>query len=112
MRSQGWEHGAPLALVGWLGALDIAHFLWVRRQSLFQQSPGRALGSIAGLGLWLALAGRASSAPRTPLTRRVARAGGAGNIALYLVHLRVGKGRLRALPGAVLGAAALIGSRN
>ncbi len=112
MRSPTSGHGERLALIGWLGAVDIAHFVWARRHSLFQQSPGRALGSIAGLGMWLALSGAANAAPRAALTRRLARACGAGNIALYLVHLRVGKGRLRALPGAVLGASALLSSRN
>lgn len=112
MRSPTSGHGARLALVGWLGVMDIAHFVWARRHSLFQQSPGRALGSIAGLGMWLALSGAATAAPGSALTRRLAQAGGAGNLLLYLIHLRVGKGRLRALPGAVLGAAALLSSRN
>jgi hypothetical protein len=101
-----------LAAVGWLGAADIAHFVWIRRRSLFRQSPGRAAGSIAGLGMWLAMGGAASAAPRSGSTRVLARACGLGNLILYAVHLRVGKGRLRALPGAVLGAAALLRSRS
>ena len=112
MRSRASGDRVRLAILGWLGALDVANFVWVRRHSLFQQSPGRAIGAVVGLGMWLALGGAANAAPRTALTRRLARACGAGNIALYLIHLRVGKGRLRALPGAVLGAAALRSSRN
>ncbi|MGC8473030.1 MAG: hypothetical protein ACP5PW_01295 [Candidatus Dormibacteria bacterium] len=112
MRSQTSGHRARLAILGWLGALDVAHFVWVRRYSLFQRSPGRAIGSVAGLGMWLALGGAATAAPGSALTRRLARAGGAGNLILYLIHLRVGKGRLRALPGAVLGVASLLSSRG
>jgi hypothetical protein len=112
MRSPSPGQVTGLAVVGWLGAADVAHFVWVRRRSLFRQSPGRAVGSIAGLGMWLALGGAASAAPRSGPARVLARGCGVGNLILYAIHLRVGKGRLRALPGAVLGAAALLSSRD
>jgi hypothetical protein len=112
MRSQSFGQATGLAAIGWLGAADTAHFVWARRRSLFRQSPGRAAGSIAGLGMWLAMSGAASAAPRSGPARVLARACGVGNLLLYAVHLRVGKGRLRALPGALLGAAALLSSRG
>jgi hypothetical protein len=112
MRSPSTSEVTGLAVIGWLGAADIAHFLWRRRRSLLSKSPGRAAGSIGGLGMWLAMGAAASAAPRGGPTRMLARACGVGNLVLYAIHLRVGKGRLRALPGAVLGAAALLSSRD
>jgi hypothetical protein len=102
----------PLAVIGWLGAADVAQFVWARRRSLFQTAPGRAVGSILGLGMWLSLGAAASAAPRHGLTRGLARACGEGNLILYAIHLNVGKGRARALPGALLGAAALWQARR
>ncbi|MDA8394360.1 MAG: hypothetical protein M0T72_03815 [Candidatus Dormibacteraeota bacterium] len=112
MRSRSPDHTGGLAAVGWLGAADATQFVWARRHSLFEESPGRAAGSLAGIGMWLALGVAASAAPLSGRARGLARACGAGNLVLYAIHLRVGKGRVRALPAAVLGAAALLTSRR
>ncbi|MHB1527368.1 MAG: hypothetical protein ACYCZN_14040 [Candidatus Dormibacteria bacterium] len=106
---------SALTWVATLGAADIAAFLSARRDTLFAKSPSRAAGSVAGLVLWTALrvscrlsASRPESSRRQRLTTGLALACGLGNLSLFAVHLRLGRGRLRSLPGAVLGAVALV----
>ncbi|MHB1575222.1 MAG: hypothetical protein ACYCX9_01720 [Candidatus Dormibacteria bacterium] len=103
-----------LATASLLGTLDVASFLLTRRQVIFRESLGRALGSVTGLVLWSSLAG-AGWAERRGRGKRLlggvvtylAVACGAGNLALMVVHFKVGKGRGRALLGGSLGAIAL-----
>lgn len=106
------RRSVPLAVIGWLGVADVAEFLWVRRHSLFRQAPGRAAGSLLGLALWAALAATSTVAPESRPARLVARVCGVGNLGLYAIHLKVGKGRTRAVPGAILGAAAILRTRH
>jgi hypothetical protein len=102
-----------LVLVSLLGALDVASFLRSRWRSLFRASSGRALGSIVGLLLWsglaaCALAERSSRRhrPRSAITTCLAAVCGLGNLSLMVIHLKVGKGRARAIVGGMLGALA------
>lgn len=76
----------PAAL---LGAADTAAFIATRR-SLFRENPGRAGGSVALLGLWLAGAGAARAEhPGRPAKALVA-ALGAANAALLGAHVKAG----------------------
>ncbi len=106
---------SALTWVAALGAADIAAFLSARRGTLFAKSRSRAGGSVAGLVLWTALrascrlsASQPESSRRQQLTTGLALACGLGNLSLFAVHLRIARGRLRSLPGAALGAVALV----
>lgn len=113
--SRPTDPASPPRLLTGISALavaDIAAFVWSRRQSLLRGAPGRASGSAALLGLWSALAVCSSLARRrdrgwTRASNWLAVVCGNASLALMAVHLKVGKGRARALPGAVLGVAAL-----
>jgi hypothetical protein len=103
-----------LGTVAVLGATDLTLFIWPRRRTLFRSSPGRAGGSAAGLILWSALA--AACLPNRSSTRSRLRSWliialglvcGTGNLGLAGIHFKIGKGRARSLPGAVLGACCL-----
>ncbi|HUY55027.1 MAG TPA: hypothetical protein VMV23_07695 [Candidatus Nanopelagicaceae bacterium] len=109
------DENSALTWVAALGAADIAAFLAVRRTSLLAKSRSRASGSAVGLLLWTGLrisSRRAGSRPASSqwrsLTTALALTCGLGNLLLFTVHLRIGKGRLRSLPGAALGSAALV----
>jgi hypothetical protein len=106
--------GTDLTAIAVLGAADTALFLWSRRRTIFTNSPSRAAGVAGGLGLWSALAissGISASQPRSSRWRwgtvGLGLVCGAGNLALLAVHLRLGKGVVRSMPGAGLGLAAL-----
>lgn len=101
------ERSQTLPAIAALGALDVAAFLWERRRTMFREAPGRAGGSLGGLALWTALAVSGAAAPGRLPTRSLAWICGVSNLALYGVHLKIGKGRVRGLPGAVLGVAAV-----
>ncbi len=109
------EADPALTWVAAMGAADIAAFLSARRASLFSKSPARAGGSAVSLALWTALRISSRHSQLRPGSRRAQRlatglalACGLGNLALFAVHLRIGRGRLRSLPGAALGSAALV----
>ncbi len=106
--------GDPLTGIGLLGAADVASFLAVRRQP-FTSSKGRTRGALAILALWLALAATSRMATVRPgrsgvriSSRALGLLCGLANVALFVVHLRIQKGRLRSVPGGFLGAAALV----
>lgn len=105
----GRGRGRRLAIsaIGGLGALDVASFLWSRRGTIFREAPGRARGSVAGLLLWTGLAVAGAAAPAARPARSLAWTCGMSNLALYAIHLKVGKGRARGLWGAILGALAI-----
>jgi hypothetical protein len=92
------------------GAADTAAFL-ARRLDLFRENPGRAAGSVVGLGLWLGLAASAAAEPR-PGRRTLALGSGVAlaNGALLGAHLRAGIVRPRVFVGAALAALALGGA--
>jgi hypothetical protein len=106
--------GTDLTAIAVLGAADVALFLWSRRRTIFTNSPSRAAGAAAGLCLWSAMgisSGISASRPRARGWRR-ATVGlgllcGVGNLALFAVHMRLGKGGVRSIPGAGLGLATL-----
>jgi hypothetical protein len=87
------------------GAADTGAFL-ARRRQLFRQSPQRAFGSVAMLGLWLGVAASARS-NKPGLTLGLASANAAGQLAMLGVHLRHGIAGPRVWLGAALGGAAL-----
>jgi hypothetical protein len=95
----------PVALAG---AADTAVFL-VQRPQLFRDARGRALGSAAFAGLWLALATTSAVQRPRPSTATVALAGAvaAGNAAMLAVHLRHRIASPRVFAGAALSAVAL-----
>jgi hypothetical protein len=95
----------PVALAG---AADTAVFL-VQRPQLFRDARGRALGSAAFAGLWLALATSSAAQRPRPGTATVALAGtvAAGNAAMLAVHLRHRIASPRVFAGAALSAVAL-----
>ena len=89
----------PAALAG---AADTAAFLAARPQ-LFRENPGRALGSVAILGLWLGNVRTASVGGRpgraaTALAATLA----AANLGLLAAHLRARIATPRVFSGAVL----------
>ncbi|HZS15372.1 MAG TPA: hypothetical protein VFC09_12310 [Candidatus Dormibacteraeota bacterium] len=94
------------------GAADTGSFLAARRQ-LFRTAPQRAAGSVAALGLWLAVAasskrdrgGRASGR-----TLALASVNAAGQLAMLGVHLKHRIAGPRVWVGAALGSAALAGA--
>ncbi|HWF56762.1 MAG TPA: hypothetical protein VG520_00235 [Candidatus Dormibacteraeota bacterium] len=96
---------APVALAG---AADTAIFL-AQRPQLFSEARGRALGSAAFAGLWLALATSSAAQRSKPGAATVALAGtvAAGNAAMLAIHLRHRVAGPRVLAGAALSAVAL-----
>ncbi|HYA00478.1 MAG TPA: hypothetical protein VEK76_09025 [Candidatus Binatia bacterium] len=88
----------PAALAG---AADTAVFL-ARRPRLLRENPGRAAGSLALLGLWLAAAatirGGRTGAGATSLAATLT----AANAALLAAHLRAGIVNPRVFAGAAL----------
>jgi hypothetical protein len=90
------------------GAADTGAFL-ARRPQLFRDAPGRAGGSAAVLGLWLAVAAssRRDSGRTGPLTLALASANAAGQAAMLGVHLRHRIAGPRVWLGAALGGIAL-----
>lgn len=95
----------PLALAG---AADTAAFL-ARRPQLFSEARGRALGSAAFGGLWVALAARAAADGTRSSTASLGLAAtvAAGSAAMLAVHLRHQVASPRVFLGAALGAGAL-----
>jgi hypothetical protein len=93
------------------GAADTGAFL-ARRTQLFRTAPGRAFGSAAMLGLWLAVAAssRADGGTTSSRTLGLASANAAGQLAMLGVHLRHGIAGPRVWLGAALGGAALGGA--
>ncbi|MFI5313833.1 MAG: hypothetical protein ACHQ06_06725 [Candidatus Dormibacteria bacterium] len=71
------------------GTADTALFL-LRRPGLFRSAPGRAVGSVAFLGVWMALATRTAHESDKPTSSTLALSGAAfaGNLATLAVHLR------------------------
>jgi hypothetical protein len=96
-------HAAAVA-----GAADTSLFL-ARRRQLFRDAPGRAGGSLAVFGLWLAVAAsaRRDHGRARPLTLGLAGASAAGQAAMLGVHLRHGIAGPRVWLGAALGGVAL-----
>jgi hypothetical protein len=89
-----------------LGATDTAVFLG-RRPRLFRDSPGRALGSVALMALWLAAAATARSRQRDPRTLATAAVLVAANAGLVAAHLRARISSPRIFAGAALSAVVL-----
>lgn len=90
------------------GAADTATFL-ARRPQLFSEDPGRAFGSVAFGGLWLALAASSAVQGPRPGAATVALAGAVAgaNAAMLAVHLSHRISSPRVFAGAALSAAAL-----
>jgi hypothetical protein len=90
------------------GAADTAVFL-AQRPQMFREARGRAFGTAAFGGLWLALA--ASSLAQRPRPGRatlvLAEAVAAGNAVMLAVHLRHRVASPRVFAGAALSAVAL-----
>lgn len=104
---------AALAAVSTAGAVDVGQFLAARPQ-LFSSAPGRAMGSVLGLAIWVSLAGlalRRISRDDKPMLRAatlgLATLNALGNVGLTYIHFRAGVGGWRPLVGGVLGVAAL-----
>jgi hypothetical protein len=95
----------PLALAG---AADTAAFL-AQRPQLFSERLGRAAGSVAFGGLWLALAVSSAVQRPRPGTSTTVLAGtvAAANAAMLAVHLRHHVASPRVVAGAALSMAAL-----
>ncbi|MGA8208349.1 MAG: hypothetical protein WB801_07375 [Candidatus Dormiibacterota bacterium] len=81
---------------------------------MFRTAPGRAAGSVLGLGLWLALTGLAGAAVfgrRGPqVSRAILPLSGllaVGSLALVAVHAAARVGGLRPALGGILGVIAL-----
>jgi hypothetical protein len=90
------------------GATDTAVFL-AKRPQMFREARGRAFGSVAFGGLWLALAATSAAQRPRPGTATLALAGAvaAANAAMLAVHLRHRIASPRVFAGAALGAVAL-----
>ena len=110
------SNGLLIALIGvsLAGAADVAEFL-ATRSAMFTDAPGRAAGSVVGLGLWLALLGVATlryARGERPGSRGVtvglAALVAAGNVGLTAIHLKAGVGGWRPALGGVLGILALV----
>jgi hypothetical protein len=94
------------------GAADTASFL-VTRRKLFRDAPQRAFGSVAVLGLWVALAASSKSdrgGRSSGRTLALASLNAAGQFAMLGVHLRHRIAGPRVWLGAALGGAALCGA--
>lgn len=96
-----------------LGAVDVGQFL-ASNGGMFRTAPGRAAGSVLGLGLWLALTGLAGAAVfgrRGPqVSRAILPLSGllaVGSLALVAVHAAARVGGLRPALGGILGVIAL-----
>ncbi len=109
-----------MAAMAALGSADALLFILRRRSDLFAKSKGRAFGSLAGLGLWSALAVSSSLAAQDTsdkrlqgLTAGLAKASAGAGVALWAVHMAIRKGRLRSSLAAGLGVAcALLAVRD
>lgn len=90
------------------GAADTAVFL-VQRPELFSSARGRALGSVAFGGLWVALAAKSAvdGEHSDNSTLGLASALAAANAAMLAVHLRHHIANPRVFAGAALSAVAL-----
>lgn len=90
------------------GATDTIVFL-AQRPRLFRDAPGRALGSAAFAGAWLALAAASAIERPRPGATTVVLAGtvAAGNAAMLAIHLRHRIASPRVFAGAALSAVAL-----
>jgi hypothetical protein len=90
------------------GAADTFVFL-AQRPQMFRDARGRALGSAAFGGLWLALAASSMAQRPRPGSTTVALAGAvaAGNAGMLAVHLRRRVASPRVFAGAALSAVAL-----
>jgi len=81
---------------------------------MFTEAPGRAAGSVVGLGLWVALLGVATArylrgeGRSTRVILGLAGLVAAGNVGLAAIHLKAGIGGVRPTVGGVLGVLALI----
>ena len=82
---------------------------------MFTDAPGRAVGTVLGLGLWLALLGiattryvRGERRGQGSATLGLAGLVAAGNIGLAAIHLKVGVGGVRLFVGGALGILAFI----
>ncbi len=91
-----------------VGAADTGVFL-AQRLQLFRDAPGRAMGSVAFGGLWVALAVSSAAQRTRPSTATLALAGAvaAANGAMLAVHLRNRIASPRVFAGAALAAVAL-----
>ena len=92
----------------------MAEFLSTRT-SMFTDAPGRAVGTVVGLGLWLALLGiattryvRGERPGQGSATLGLAGLVAAGNLGLVAIHLKVGVGGVRPFVGGALGILAFI----
>jgi peptidoglycan/LPS O-acetylase OafA/YrhL len=104
---------AALAAVALLGTIDVAEFAATEPSVAFK-TPGRASGTLFGLGVWVGLALVSGARLRRPDASHVSTAtiGLAGlaafdGVGLAVVHGVAGVGGLRPLVGAALGVAAL-----
>ena len=90
------------------GASDTVVFI-AQRPALFREAPGRAFGSAAFAGAWLALAAASAIERPRPGPATVALAGtvAAGNAAMLAIHLRHRVWSPRVFAGAALSAVAL-----
>ena len=108
--------GALLALVAVsaAGTADVAEFL-ATRPAMLTDAPGRAVGTVIGLGLWLAVLGIATTRyirrerpGQSSATMALAGLLAAGNLGLAAIHLKVGVGGVRPFVGGALGILAFI----
>src|SRR2546430_7043177 len=104
---------AALLAVCLAGVADVGEFI-ATRPGLFTTAPGRAAGSVLGLGLWAALAATTTGRLRGADGRRtrwatvgLAAVAALGNLGLTAVHLKAGVGNARTIAAGVLGVAAL-----
>lgn len=96
----------PATTASLAGAADTGAFLAARPQ-LFREAPGRAAGSVAFLGLWLATAAATSRRQPGPGALALAATLLAGQAGMLAVHLRHGIAGPRVYAGAALAAVAL-----
>jgi hypothetical protein len=91
------------------GSADTAVFL-LRRPGLFRSAPGRAVGSVAFLAMWITLATRTAhegGGKPTPATVALSGAAFAGSVAMLAIHLRNRVAAPRVFLGTALGGVAL-----
>jgi len=98
----------PTVIAAALGAADTFAFL-ARRPQMFREARGRALGGVAGLALWTALAATAAldGDEASPATVGLAAAVLGGSALILAVHLRRGVAGPRVWLGAGLSVAAM-----